>query len=199
MLTAMERRKDLFEKYGAYEIKNGEFCKPIFIIGKRKKGTDNVFVAGSAMMKLRERAAKIHSKFHVGYADYKRMKEKGFVMLIRPNRYRDNYENCFEEVIREFSSEKIQLIYSMWKGYLEGDKADQDIVYLTKFFSDRIDLHTSGHAYVGTIAKLIYAVKPKKVIPMHTEFAKGFQEKEEFADCTGEVVFLKDLKSFVVE
>ena len=87
----------------------------------------------------------------------------------------------------------------MWKGYLKGDKADQDIVYLTGLFPEKIDLHTSGHAYVGTIAKLIHTVKPKKVIPMHTEFAKGFQEKEEFADCSGEVVLLKDMESYVVE
>lgn len=199
MLTAMELRKDVFEQYGAYEVANGKYCRPVYIIGKREEGTDNVYISGPIMMKLRERAEMIHPKFHIGYADYKRMREKGIVMLIRPNRYREKYESCFEEVIREFSFKDMQLLYSMWKGYIEGSKVDEDILYMTKLFSNRIDLHTSGHAYVETIAKLINTTKPKKVIPMHTEFAKGFQEKKEFEDCTAEVIFLKDMESYVLE
>lgn len=199
MLTAMEHRKDVFMQYGAYEMAGGKYCRPIYIIGTREAGTDNVYVSGPVMMKLRERAEKIHPKFHIGYADYKRMREKGIVMLVRPNRYREKYESCFEEVIREFSSEEMQLIYSMWKGYIEGKKVDADILHMTKFFSHRKDLHTSGHAYVESIAKLINTVKPKKVIPMHTEFAKGFQEKEEFASCTAEIVLLKDMETYVLE
>jgi len=199
ILTAMELKKDVFKQYGAYEMEGGKYCKPIYIIGKREIGTDNVHVTGPVMMKFRERAKRIHNKFHIGYADYQRMKEKGIVMLVRPNRYREKYESCFEEVIREFSSEDIQLIYSMWKGYIEGNKVDEDILHMTNVFSKRIDLHTSGHAYVETIAKLINNVKPRKVIPMHTEFAKGFQEKAEFSAYAGEMVLLDDMESYVVE
>lgn len=199
MLTAMKLQKDLFQKYDAQEIKKDEFYKPIYIIGKRRHGTDQVYLNSDKREKLKEMAAGIHPEFRVGYADYEKMKERGFVMLIRQNRYRQNYENCFEEAIREFSDKKTQLIYSMWKGYIKGDKADKDIVYLTNLFPNKSELHTSGHAYVETIAKLIKTVKPKKVIPMHTEFAKGFREKVEFADCPGEVILLKDLESYIVE
>lgn len=199
MLTAMKLRMNLFEKYNALEIKNGELCKPVYVIGKRKRGSDDVFIRKDKKRKLEMMAQDIHSRFFAGYADYKSMTERGFVMLIRQNRYRGKYKNSFEEAIEEFSSRKVQLIYSMWKGYIEGEKADKDIVYLTNLFPDRIDLHTSGHAYVETIAKLIRTVKPKKVIPMHTEFAKGFQEKEEFVGCQRDVVLLKDMESYVVE
>lgn len=197
MLTAMKLRKNLFEKYNAQELKKGEFCKPIYVIGKRGHGSNRVFAKNIDMLKAM--AEKIHLNFWVGKANYDKLAERGFVMLVRPNRFRENGENCFEEAIKNFSDKEVQLIYSMWKGYLEGDKADKDIVYLEKLFPDRIDLHTSGHAYVETIAKLINEVKPKKVIPMHTEFANGFQEKEEFANYDGEIILLKDLESYIVE
>ena len=35
-------------------------------------------------------------------------------------------------------------------------------------------LHTSGHAYVETIEKLIRLTNPKTIIPMHTECADDF-------------------------
>ena len=37
-----------------------------------------------------------------------------------------------------------------------------------------VDLHTSGHAYVETIANLIKTVGPKWILPMHTERADEF-------------------------
>ena len=84
-----------------------------------------------------------------------------------------------------------------WMLYEFTSKIDEEFEY--RLFSNRIDLHTSGHAYVETIAKLINTVKPQKVIPMHTEFSKGFQEKKEFEDCTAEVILLNDMESYVVE
>ena len=199
MLTAMQQRAEMFEKYGAFEIKNGEFCKPIYVIGKKKEGTHQVMISKQRMKMLRDMAKQIHPNFHIGYADYTRMTENGFVMLIRPNRYKEIYENCFEEAIREFSDKKVQLIYSMWKGYIEGDKTDQDIRELTRRFEQKKDLHTSGHAYVETLAEFIKRIAPKVVIPMHTEFAQGFQEKEAFSAYKGEVVLLEDLENYEVK
>ena len=49
---------------------------------------------------------------------------------------------------------KLYLIYSMWDGYLQPDHADRDLL---RYIGSRkiVHLHTSGHAYVETIAKLI--------------------------------------------
>lgn len=71
----------------------------------------------------------------------------------------------------------------MWKGYLEQESM--------KSFLDgykRIDLHTSGHADVDTIKSVIDAVKPEKIIPIHTEVPNAF----EGIKCAAEVIYLKD-------
>jgi ribonuclease J len=61
------------------------------------------------------------------------------------------------------------LIYSLWEGYRE-DKN-------TKNFLDKVEslgitiqsLHTSGHATIPTLQELVDALRPKNLIPIHTE------------------------------
>lgn len=100
------------------------------------------------------------------------LKEKGFVLLARENNPK------FQDIMKDLDDPLI--VYSKWTGYLEGKCADEKII---KFIGNhrKIDLHTSGHAYVETLAKLIQKTDPKVIIPMHTEFAKGFQTLPEFA------------------
>jgi len=67
----------------------------------------------------------------------------------------------------------INLIYSQWKGYLEeGHKtycADiiQELVNSKKVVFQHI--HTSGHATLFDLKRLAKAIKPKKIVPIHTE------------------------------
>lgn len=53
-------------------------------------------------------------------------------------------------------------------------------------------LHTSGHAYVETIARLIETVDPKVIVPMHTERAEEFSSIQEFAPFKDRIRVLKD-------
>ncbi len=53
-------------------------------------------------------------------------------------------------------------------------------------------LHTSGHAYVETIAKLIRLTNPKVIIPMHTECAKEFGKIPAFAPYRERVKVVED-------
>lgn len=64
------------------------------------------------------------------------------------------------------------LLYSQWAGYLEKDAR------LTSF-AERLGLaihhvHTSGHADLGTLRRLIEAVKPKVLVPIHTDSASTY-------------------------
>jgi ribonuclease J len=71
------------------------------------------------------------------------------------------------------------LIYSFWSGY----KAKSEM----KIFLDECvamgltvtTLHTSGHADKDTIQRLIDKVKPKQIIPIHTENPKWFNDKNQ--------------------
>jgi len=92
---------------------------------------------------------------------------------------------------------QVNIIYSQWQGYLDGNYTDY-------FGSDRIAAyrkdpavnfvyaHTSGHAPVEDLQRLAAALKPKTLIPIHTEFAG------EFSKCFEHVMTLKDGVTFVL-
>lgn len=81
-------------------------------------------------------------------------------------------------------------IYSMWAGYLERQSSFKE-------FSEKFDLipeivHTSGHAYSSDLVRLVEALKPKVLIPIHTlksnEFSNYFSNVRKLGD--GEVFTL---------
>ena len=56
-------------------------------------------------------------------ANWDLLRERGYVLLARPNRNPDKtYKNRFEEAMKEAVNPHI--IYSMWAGYLEEEHAD---------------------------------------------------------------------------
>lgn len=66
------------------------------------------------------------------------------------------------------------LFYGMWKGYLEKPQTKEFIEFMESKGVKTHILHTSGHADSMTIDKLIEDVKPKRIIPVHTENSEWF-------------------------
>lgn len=119
-------------------------------------------------------------------ADVGQMSRNGFVMLIRKSLPR-HHKAALDYFFSRNGGRDGYLTYSMWTGYLKGGAhPDQEML-------DRLGgiephpLHTSGHAYVDTIAGLIETIKPKCIVPMHTECAKEFKDFPEFARWSGQV------------
>lgn len=113
-------------------------------------------------------------------------------MLVRKNANPSaNRKNVFEIMRDKFYPVDGQIIYSMWGGYLKPEHADQRLI---DFIGGRPiePLHTSGHAYVETIARLIETVQPKIIVPMHTEKAEEFSSVPEFARWGKQVEVLHD-------
>ena len=69
------------------------------------------------------------------------------------------------------------VIYSQWKGYL-----NKPHMKLTEFIngSGLINrmcyIHTSGHADIATLQRLVKALNPKKLIPIHTEAPEKYEQ-----------------------
>lgn len=139
---------------------------------------------------LRERGSLLKKPVGIAPISGHKLKQDGFVMLVRKNAA-PGRKSIFEEMRDEFYPLDGQIIYSMWDGYLKPEHADPALI---NFIGRRpIEyLHTSGHAYVETIAKLIEAVQPKRIVPMHTERADEFSSVPEFARCADRVKVLKD-------
>lgn len=89
---------------------------------------------------------------------YNRMKDKGFCMLVRDNYFSRKfvYNSNFRDNL---------FIYSQWLGYLEGEKAEENIVKFVP--KDYTYLHTSGHADSKGIIEVCNMVSPNVIIPIH--------------------------------
>lgn len=99
----------------------------------------------------------------------KEIAKKPFIMCVRSSM--KNYLSKLNELI---SFDDGVLFYGMWKGYLERPQTKEFIDYMESKGVKTHILHTSGHADSQTIDQLIRDVKPKKIIPVHTENAKWF-------------------------
>jgi ribonuclease J len=92
----------------------------------------------------------------------------------------------------------VNVIYSQWLGYLDGTHADYfGSDEISAFRSDPevnfIYAHSSGHAPLEDLQKLAAALKPKMLIPIHTEDAEGFRGQFE------NVTTLTDGETFVLD
>ncbi len=112
----------------------------------------------------------------------KELYREGNVVLVEeikaaPHRYfiKNNYADFLIDTIGHPSA---SLVYSMWEGYLEerhnpgGFKQFQALKQDPRIrFSE---IHTSGHAVREDLQRLATALRPKMLIPIHTERANEY-------------------------
>jgi ribonuclease J len=75
----------------------------------------------------------------------------------------------------------VNVIYSQWLGYLDGTHPEYyGSVQIAAYRSDPainfVYAHTSGHAPVEDLKTLAEALKPKMLIPIHTEHGEDFSQ-----------------------
>ncbi len=118
-----------------------------------------------------------------------RMREQGFVILARQNR--SSNPNVSEIMMEKFR-DKAFITYSMWVGYLRGGKCEESDILRFIGETPFEVLHTSGHAFPEDIARLIQAVDPRIIVPMHTESAEDFSSIKLFAPWADRIHVLQD-------
>ena len=69
------------------------------------------------------------------------------------------------------------LIYSLWGGYLQTKRVQRFMQYAEAKQMDVTHLHTSGHADIKTLHKIVHACTPCKIIPIHTEYPDAFMKE----------------------
>jgi ribonuclease J len=115
---------------------------------------------------------KIHK---IGKDEFDKMADK-LVVVVRPSiqwdleRYLHKYtDGCF--------------IYSMYEGYKNQSGRIKDFLdFITGKGMPIKDIHTSGHADLDSLKKMVSVVKPKHIVPIHTfesnRYAELFKESE---------------------
>jgi len=97
----------------------------------------------------------------------------GYCFLIRPSNAKNILDKYFP-----MSPDESLIIYSMWDGYIgKNEKVNnKELIELLKPYNNIEHLHTSGHADVETLQKVEGIIKPKHIIPIHTEKPEMFQK-----------------------
>jgi ribonuclease J len=107
------------------------------------------------------------------FKNYKITKEEisnrasGIAMLVRPSMQKDL------EKINEIDGGN--LIYSMWEGYLPKKDTKTFLDYLANRNFTTHKVHTSGHADTDALTKIVDAIQPKMIVPIHTFSASEYQ------------------------
>ena len=113
--------------------------------------------------------AKRFSAFHIPKEQLD-AKQNEIIMLVRPSMKKD-LERC------NLSSGTF--IYSMWQGYRDSTYQQSFEKWLNERKFRNIFLHTSGHAKISDIKRLIEGLQPKKIVPIHTMLPDAFLDYSE--------------------
>lgn len=69
-----------------------------------------------------------------------------------------------------------EAVWSMWPGYLEQPSGVALNARLTELGIPLTIAHASGHAMVADLQRLVAAINPKRVVPIHTAMPERFEE-----------------------
>lgn len=88
------------------------------------------------------------------------------------------------------TNDSASIIYSMWPGYMTKTHNPREAPLYDRLSSmEHINLeviHTSGHAVIEDLRQLVDALRPHRVIPIHTE------HKQEYSNIFNKVLLLDD-------
>lgn len=87
-------------------------------------------------------------------------------------------ERIAKKMEKERSLQDASFIYSMWSGYLKSNPRFKE--FTDQYKVPMKIIHTSGHAYLHDLKRLVDAMKPRMVVPIHTLSGDAF--KNHFAN-----------------
>lgn len=119
--------------------------------------------------------ARRFSPFHMSKQSLNEQ-QNNVIMTVRPSMQRD---------LEKFGLREGLFIYSMWQGYRDNEYQQKFEYYLKQTGFELTFIHTSGHASVSDIKKVIVGLDSKKIIPIHTMAPHAFKaisKKVEFKE-----------------
>ena len=93
---------------------------------------------------------------------------KKIVMTVRPSMQKDlEYFNNLSGGV---------FIYSMWVGYKKDKQTSDFIKFLIAKGMTESHIHTSGHAELAALKRMVDVLKPKNIVPIHTFEGDQYEE-----------------------
>jgi len=91
-----------------------------------------------------------------------------YAMMMRSSMVRDI--ECINAL------EGATVIYSLWRGYLEEESMKPMLEFMARHRMQLVEIHTSGHADIRTLQRVVRELKPRKIVPVHTFLPERFHE-----------------------
>ena len=100
----------------------------------------------------------------VSYDDFSSSPEK-YVMLVRPTTL---------TYLQRIKAPHIRLIKSIWNGYWDEPNTERLRHWVEEYCDAIKDIHSSGHADIQSLQRIVEFVRPKTIVPIHTDAPKRF-------------------------
>ena len=100
----------------------------------------------------------------VSYDDFARSPEK-YVMLVRPTTL---------TYLQRIKVPHICLVKSIWNGYWDEPSTERFRDWVEEHCKAVKDIHSSGHADTQSLQRIVEFVRPKTIVPIHTDAPKRF-------------------------
>ena len=111
-----------------------------------------------------EEYARRFSSYYISKESLSEQQER-IIVAVRPSMKRD-LEKC--------NLRNGLFIYSMWQGYRDSEYQLNFEHFLARAGFNQVQIHTSGHASIEDINRIITELDPKKVVPIHTMVPEAF-------------------------
>ena len=103
-------------------------------------------------------------KNKVSYNDFI-TKPKRYVMLVRPTTL---------TYLQRIKAPHIRLVKSIWDGYWDEPNIERFRSWVEEHCESVKDIHSSGHADTQSLQRIVEFVRPKTIVPIHTDAPKRF-------------------------
>ncbi len=100
----------------------------------------------------------------VSYDDFARSLEH-YVMLVRPTTL---------TYLQRIKAPHIRLVKSIWDGYWDEPNIERFRSWVEEHCEAVKDIHSSGHADTQSLQRIVEFVRPKTIVPIHTDAPKRF-------------------------
>lgn len=68
------------------------------------------------------------------------------------------------------------VIYSMWQGYLQDQSNKRLLDFIQEKNMNLIPIHTSGHAFIDALKKVVEVTNPQAIVPIHTFYPNQYSD-----------------------
>ena len=172
MANVMQAFKYIFVLASATDIERLASIKNASIEAKKPMYVFSKFLVSTMKLFTKLESESSHGLFDFSPRLFKhnylnRLRNRGFVLITGTSQM-----SRIAELLKELPADETLLVYSTWDGYYkipEQVLASPKHKLFRELFSNVVDIHTSGHADIATIKKVIEIVKPKEIICIHKE------------------------------